>query len=124
MPESKTRKELINEYKQTKFRMGVFAIRNTANGKIFIGSAPNLDLIWNSQKFKLDFGGHTNPGLQEDWKLFGAEHFVFEVLHELKLSDDPSIDARGELKALEELAIEEIRPFGEKGYHKQRKQTT
>jgi hypothetical protein len=114
----KTRKELKKEYKLTKFRMGVFAIRNVANGKIFIGNAPNLDLIWNSQKFKLDLGGHTNEALQRDWKTFGAEKFVFEVLHELKLSDDPAVDARAELKALEELTIEEIQPFGKKGYNR------
>ena len=118
MPQVKSRKEIINEYKQTKFRMGVFAIRNNANGKIFIGSAPNLDLIWSSQKFKLDLGGHTNEALQKDWKEFGAEKFTFEVLHELKHTDDPAADYRAELKTLEEMTIEEIRPFGEKGYHR------
>ncbi len=116
----KTRKELINEYKQTKFRMGVFAIRNISNGKIFIGSAPNLDLIWNSQKFKLELGGHSNEALQQDWKIYGGDNFTFEILHELTQSDDPSTNARAELKTLEELALEEIQPYGEKGYHKEK----
>jgi len=118
----KTRKELIKEYKQTKFRMGVFAIRNIANGKTFIGSAPNLDLIWNSQKFKLDLGGHTNEALQQEWKEFGAQNFTFEVLHELQHPDDPASDTRAELKTLEAMTIEELQPFGERGYHKQLQQ--
>jgi hypothetical protein len=118
MAEAKSRKELKDEYKQMKFRMGVFQIKNISNGKMYIGSSNNLDLIWNSDKFKLEMGGHKNPGLQEDWKKFGADKFAFEVLHELKLSEDPSIDVRSELKAIEELTIEELQPYGEKGYHK------
>ena len=118
MAETKTRKELKEEYKQMKFPMGVFAIKNISIGKVYIGNSNNLDLIWNSDKFKLDMGGHKNPGLQEDWKKFGAENFTFEILHELILSDDPAVDVRAELIALEELTIEEMQPYGEKGYHR------
>jgi group I intron endonuclease len=116
----KTRKELKEEYKQKKFPMGVFSITNISNGKVYIGSSTNLDLIWNSDKFKLDMGGHKNPGLQEDWKKYGQENFSFEILHELEPSNDPAVDMRSELKALEELTIDELQPFGEKGYHKKK----
>lgn len=114
----KTRKELQNEYKQMKPRMGIFAIRNIATGKLYVGRATNLDLIWNGEKFKLDSGGHPNRELQQDWKDSGPENFTFEVLHELKLSDDPAVDARRELMALEQMTIEDIQSFGEKGYNR------
>jgi hypothetical protein len=114
----KTRKELKEEYKQRSPRMGIFAIRNISNGKLFVGRATNLDLIWNAEQFKLGAGGHPNRGLQQDWKELGAVHFVFEVLHELKPSDDPAYDARSELLALERLTIEDLQSFGDKGYNK------
>ena len=117
---TKTRKELKDEYKQMKFRMGIFAIRNLVNGKIYVAKSTNLDLIWKSEKFKLDLGGHTNAALQADWKLFGSENFAFEVLHELLPSDDPAVNERAELIALEALTIEDLQPFGENGYNKRR----
>ena len=36
------RKELIEQYNQIKTSMGVFQIKNTSNGKIFVDSFPNL----------------------------------------------------------------------------------
>jgi hypothetical protein len=38
MSEIRTKKELKEEYKLKKFKIGVFAVRNLLNGKIFIGS--------------------------------------------------------------------------------------
>jgi hypothetical protein len=117
MESMKTRKELKDEYKLMKPRMGIFAIKNKQSGKIYIGRATNLDIIWNGEKFKLDAGGHQNPALQKDWNEFGAENFAFEVLHELMLLDDPAVNARAELIALEEMTIEDMQPFGERGYN-------
>jgi hypothetical protein len=114
----KTRKELKDEYKQLKPRMGIFAIRNHANGKLYIARATNLDLIWNGEQFKLNANGHPNKSLQQDWNESGVENFSFEILHELKASDDPATNERSELLALEQLVIEDMRPFGERGYNK------
>ena len=49
------KKKLKEEYKHKKNRMGVFQIRNTANGKIYVGSSLNLDAIWNRNKMELNF---------------------------------------------------------------------
>jgi hypothetical protein len=114
----KTRKELKDEYKQAIPRMGIFAIRNITNGKRYIARATNLDLIWKGEQFKLNAKGHPNRALQQDWNDSGAANFTFEILHELKPSDDPATDTRSELLALEQLAIEDLQPFGEKGYNK------
>jgi hypothetical protein len=114
----KTRKELKDEYKQAKPRMGIFAIRNITNGKRYVARTTNLDLIWNGEQFKLNAKGHPNQALQQDWNDSGAKNFAFEILHELKLSDDPATNDRNELIALEQLVIEDVQPFGEKGYNK------
>ncbi|MCB0521773.1 MAG: GIY-YIG nuclease family protein [Lewinellaceae bacterium] len=112
-----SKKDLKAAYKEMKPRMGVFQIRNTANGKIFVGSNTNLDAIWNRHRFALNFGSHTNAALQADWKTYGENFFEFEILAEVKHKDDPAFDYRKELKMLEALFLEELKPFGENGYN-------
>ena len=112
----KSKKELIGEYKQMKFRMGVFQIRNVVNGKILVDSSVNLDAIWNRHRLELDFGGHRNKDLQKDWKTFGEDNFRYEILSELEHRDG-IVDYSKELKLLEKMYLEELQPYGEKGYH-------
>jgi hypothetical protein len=110
------RKELINAYKEKKQRMGLFQIRNTVNGKILLQSSPNLDTVWNRERFQLKNGVHPNEALQKEWNEHGEERFVYEVVSELKQEDDTR-DYRYDLKQLEKLFVEEQQPFGEKGYN-------
>lgn len=113
-----TRKELVADYKNMKPRIGVFQIRNTANGKVFIEGSMNLDKIWNRHLTELRFGGHRNKALQQDWNSFGEASFVFEILSEIAQPEDgTSFDASKEVKGLEKLFLEERQPFGERGYH-------
>ena len=112
-----SKKELREQYKQMKFPMGVFQIRNIQNGKIFIESALNLNSIWNRHRTQLELGMHPNQQLQQEWKEFGEQAFAYEILSELEQDDQQFSDPRKELKKLEQLFIEEKQPFGEKGYH-------
>lgn len=114
----KTRKELKEEYKQMKYKMGVFQIKNNINGKIFIGSSLDLKAIWHAQKLQLDMGMHPNSDLQKEWKEFGAENFCYEILEEINQTEDKPVDYKKEIKALEYLIIEELQPFVDKGYNK------
>ncbi len=115
------RKTLTNEYKQKKTSIGVFQIRNTVNGKIYLDSSPNLDTIWNRHLFELNLGSHRNKALQQDWKEHGAANFVFEILSELEQDDDKPVDYAKEVKTLEAMFLEELQPYGEKGYHIKKK---
>ena len=112
--ERKSRKELTAEYKQRKPEAGVFQIRNRSNGKIFIGSTTTLETIWNSQRFRLAANSHPNPALQTEWNAMGPDPFEFSVLHLLEPRDDTS-DIRAELKTLEQLTLDELQPFGDRG---------
>ena len=114
----KSHKELKEEYKNKKFRMGVFQIKNTINSKIFIGSSLNLDAIWNRHKTQLKFGMHPNKELQADWKQYGDDNFSYEILAELKDDPDKTVNVNDEVKMLEQLYIEELEPFDNKGYNK------
>lgn len=114
----KSNKQLKEEYKQMKFKVGVFQIRNTVNGKIYIDSSVNLDKIWNRYRVELNAGSYANEQLQKDWKEFGEHNFKYEILSEIKQTDDQNIDYAKEARQLAKMFIEELKPFGDKGYNK------
>lgn len=117
----KTRKELKEEYKQIKYKMGVFQIRNVVSGKIFIGSSLDLAAIWHAQKLQLNMGMHQNADLQKDWKEFGPENFSYEILEEIQETDDKPLDYKKEIKVLENMIIEDLQSFENKGYNQKSK---
>ena len=104
----KTRKELKDEYLQTKPTMGVFQIKNLTNGKILIDNSTNVDSRWNRYKAELKFGSCQNKELQKDWKEFGEENFEFTLLSEIKQKDNDNLDYNKELKLLQDMLIEEL----------------
>lgn len=111
--------ELKRKYKETMRPMGVFQIRNLANGKVFIGSSVNLEGILNRHKFALNAGSHQNKTLQTDWNELGAESFTFEILEELVMREN--LDIKKELEFLEDLWLENLQPYGDKGYNERKK---
>lgn len=112
----KDRKALKAAYKEMKFKMGAFQIRNLSNGKLLVGSSANLDAIWNRHRFQLNMGSHRNEVLQKEWNTFKEDNFAFEVLEELPHRDDTS-DYSEELSLLEAFYIEKLNPYGALGYH-------
>ncbi len=113
----KTREELKREYKERPKPAGIFQIRNKANGKILLGSSLNLEGPLNSHKFMLTIGRHRNETLQKEWNEYGADQFAFEVLEIVKVKDDPNFNLSDELTLLEQIWLEKIQPFGDKGYN-------
>lgn len=112
------KKELKKKYKQTSLPMGIFIIKNSANGKIFIGKSKNLPGKLNSIKFQLKWGSSINKELQNDYNKFGSDSFGFETLDLLKPKETGEQDYNDELKVLEEMWLEKLQPFGQKGYNK------
>lgn len=115
------KQELKKEYQQTHTPMGVFQIRNLTNEKIFVGSSLNLPGILNRHKFALGMGNHQNKALQADWQESGSDNFAFEILDELTPVSDPQHDYREDLAFLEEMWLEKLQPFGERGYNERKK---
>ncbi|MBE7169026.1 MAG: GIY-YIG nuclease family protein [Williamsia sp.] len=110
-------KELKEQYKAQKMKIGVFQIRNTANGKVYVESSNNLDASWNRNRTELNFGNHRNETLQKEWKEFGEEKFKFEILAEIAQKDNEKVDYGKEAKQLARMFIEELQPFDEQGYN-------
>ena len=113
----KSRQDLKREYKERKKPAGVFQVKNTANGKVLLGSSLNLEGSLNKHRFMLIMGSHINASLQHDWNTYGPEHFVFEILEVVRVKDDPGFSVEDELTLLEQIWIETLQPFGEKGYN-------
>lgn len=113
----KSREEIKREYKERPKPAGVFQVKNTANGKVLLGSSLNLEGPLNSHKFMLSIGRHRNEALQRDWNEFGEEKFVFEILEVVKVKEDPNFDMDQELTLLEEIWLEKLQPFGDRGYN-------
>jgi len=113
----KSRQDIKREYKERKKPAGVFQVKNTRNGKVLLGSSLNLEGALNRHKFELTMGSHRSRELQKDWDAQGPEAFVFEILEEVKVRDVPHFDLSDELTLLEQIWIEELQPFGERGYN-------
>jgi group I intron endonuclease len=114
------KKELIKEYKLNHTPMGVYQIRNLVNEKVLVGASPNLTGIINRHKFALETGKHANAALQADWNEFGADKFAFEILDEISPIEGADHDYREDLNSLEELWLEKLEPYGEKGYNEKK----
>jgi len=93
-------------------------VKNTVNGKVLLGSSLNLEGPLNSHKFMLSIGRHRNEELQKEWNEFGADKFVFEILEVVKISTEPGFNINDELSLLEEIWLEKLQPFGERGYNR------
>ena len=111
------RKELKNKYKETTPPMGIYQIRNRLTGKIFVGSSINLHGIINRNRFQLKAGLHPNKPLQRDFLEVGEVNFAFEILDTLKPPQEGNGDCAEELKTLEQLWLEKLRPQIEIGYN-------
>jgi hypothetical protein len=114
------KKELKKQYKHTLRPMGIFQIKNLVNEKIFIGSSSNVEGKLNSIKFQLEMDSYVNKELQKDFTKFGGNKFIFETIDILEPKQDPGYDYSEDLKTLEDMWLEKLKPFNEKGYNKRK----
>jgi hypothetical protein len=114
------KKRLKQEYKQNHRPMGVFLIRNRSNDKVFVGVSLDLAGIINRNRFQLKMGSHPSKSLQAEWNESGAEGFAFEIVDQLDPREDPRFNYREELALLEELWLEKLQPFDERGYNERK----
>ncbi|TVY11693.1 GIY-YIG nuclease family protein [Paenibacillus cremeus] len=125
--DKQTKKELSAEYTQTFRAMGVFQIRNVKNGKIFVGGSMDLNGFKNRLEFGKQMNTNTISELQQDWNQYGGESFVFEELDQIKPKEEHAGDReqmkkyRNEVDTLLELWLENLQPYGDKGYNRRKR---
>ena len=59
---------------------GVYQIKNTLNGKAYIGSSKNIKRRLGIHRSMLRHGTHRNPHLQNAWNKYGESAFVMEII--------------------------------------------
>ncbi|NPC69224.1 GIY-YIG nuclease family protein [Corallococcus exiguus] len=112
------RSERKRAYKEAEVPMGIYAIRCHANGKLFVGHALNLSAMFNRIRFEFAQRIHRVPELQADWERHGEAAFSFEVLDKLPPREEPGGPPPvEELKVLEEMWLERLKPYGDAGYN-------
>ena len=109
------------EYKEAKIAAGVYRVHNTADDRSLVGSSVNVTAILNRHRVGLRAGGHENKDLQRDWNRLGETACAFEVLDTLTGDDKPGFDLKRDLVTLEQLWLERLEPYGERGYNRRPK---
>ena len=80
------RKAAIAAYKERKTPFGIFAVRCSATGQVWVGRSRHLDTQQNGLWFSLRLGSGMNRDLQAAWNAYGQAAFTFEELE--RLSDE------------------------------------
>jgi hypothetical protein len=116
------KKELKKQYRQTLPPMGIYQITNLATGRMLIGSSKNLPGKLNSSRFQLQQSSHMNRELQRDYAQYGEDGFSFLVLDLLDPKEGLDHDYTRDLAVLEEMWLERLQPYGERGYNTAKRQ--
>lgn len=66
---------------------GIYQIKNTVTGKVYIGSSWNIEQRWRSHRHELRYGKHHSPHLQSAWNKYGPDKFSFLILEECSRDD-------------------------------------
>jgi len=59
---------------------GVYSITNKANGKRYVGSSKHIENRWAVHRKRLRDGTHHSAALQNAWKKYGEDSFVFDIV--------------------------------------------
>lgn len=81
------RKAAIAAYKEQKVAAGIYTVRCSVTGEVWVGRSPNLATAQNRVWFMLRTGSHTHPGLLQAWRAQGKAAFSFAVVETLSEED-------------------------------------
>lgn len=81
------RRQMLRDYKERRPTPGVFAVRCTATGQVWVQASRNLEQQQNGVWFGLRLGSHPNRELQAAWTAHGEPAFAFDILERIDDQD-------------------------------------
>lgn len=66
----------------------IYKIKNTKNGKEYIGSSVDVERRWGQHQRLLMRGEHNNQHLQNAWEKYGGNKFEFSVIEKIGGKED------------------------------------
>ena len=85
------KKEAVEKFKERKSSLGVYAVRCTVSGQVWVGHSRNLDATKNGIWFALRHASHRDQPLQDQWNAHGESAFEYEVLEKLDAEVPPML---------------------------------
>ena len=89
--DKKRRQELLEQYANRKQPTGVFAVRNSKSGEVWVGHSKNVDVQKNGLWGRLASGMCFNKDVQASWNKDGADAFSYEILEHIEETDPHAI---------------------------------
>ncbi len=86
--DKQTRKNLVNEYLQTKTEMGIYCFKCIPTDTHYLGYTQNTKAMINGSIFRLGAGNHKDKALQLDWNTYGQDNFNISILEVLPYDKD------------------------------------
>lgn len=87
------KREIAREYREREKTQGIYAVRCTPTGEVWVGASRNPDKQQNSTWFQLRNNGHPNKVLQAAWNAHGDTAFTYEMLEDVKDENPLLIDS-------------------------------
>ena len=112
------KKQIKEDYKSKRQPVGIFAVHNLCDNKMFIGTSKDLPSVLKRFEFALNMGSFPFQKLIDDYKKLGKENFAIKVLDELEIKDESDREIDKELEALEEMWIDKLKKEGVSFYNK------
>lgn len=88
---------------------GIYQIKNTENGKVYVGSAVNIKQRWRTHKSDLNSSKHHSGKLQNAWNKYGESCFEFSILE--------YVQSKNDLVSREQEWMSNLNAAGENGYN-------
>ncbi|MDF2907982.1 MAG: hypothetical protein K0R34_3303 [Herbinix sp.] len=105
--EQLNKREIREQYKNRTLTGGVFRIKCSGSGHVWIKSTNDLDGQINKFNFFVSTNSCPEPTMRSDWNQYGAETFSFDILEKLEKGETQSDkEFADDIRALYEICLE------------------
>jgi hypothetical protein len=105
--EQLNKKEIRDQYKNRTLTGGVFSIKCSGSGRVWIKSTNDLDGQINKFKFFVSTNSCPEPTMRTDWLQYGAESFSFSIVEKLEKGETQTdTEFAEDIRALYDICME------------------